>query len=156
MKSEYSEFVDTLTALNRTSRQFISEQYSELNAVSESAAVLLKLLANGGTEHWTQTKLAQEMCVSESSLCTLIERLRNEQLLQRERDAIDRRKTRLSLTPQGRLAAEQISLTDRKIEAALQKHLSNETKISLVDACQSLLEACKKSQLDGDLTRRAA
>ncbi len=156
VRPETSQFVDSLTALNRASRQFISERYSEQNRLSESAAVLLKLLAGGSVEHWTQTELAQEMCLSESSLCTLIERLRRDQLVHRERLIADRRKTRVVLTPEGMSSAEQIMLTDSSIEHSLQQFLSQEEMNTLLNGLQSLLQACKKSQIKGGISGRAA
>jgi len=84
---------------SRHLRRALGERYSAAN-LSESTAAVLEALGTARA-NLTQADLARELNFSESSLCGLIERMRQNGLLQRERSWKDRRKSVLTLTAIG-------------------------------------------------------
>lgn len=94
-----SGWINQWNCLSRQLRRRLSERYSAIG-LSESKVAILQALA-GVSSNFTQSELASELGLSESSLCGLIERMRADGHLQRERSALDRRKSTLNLTAAG-------------------------------------------------------
>ncbi len=161
MNQETPKLVETLSNLSRRLRQLISEIYADNLGLSESAASLLKVLSQEEIEQriqpkWTQSKLARELCLSESSLCTLVERLRKEKYLDRERLVADRRKTHIRLTAKGSRTVDEIHLIEQEFEEKFWKHLSGSEDIAVSAVLENVVEACDECRLEGDTDRRAA
>ncbi len=161
MNREKSTLVETLTVLSRHLRHVISEIYADHLGLNESAVALLRALSDAepGCESppkWTQSKLAQELSLSESSLCTLIERLRRENFLDRERLVTDRRKTHIRLTEKGSRAVDEILRLEKEFEERFWKHLSDSEYVVVSAVLENVIEACDKCHLDSDADRRAA
>lgn len=66
------------------------------------------LLALQDCEHCSLTDLKIQLLVSRSNMSALLDRMQRDGLIQRERDPEDRRKLRISLTPQGRRISEKV------------------------------------------------
>lgn len=94
-----SDWVAELCHVSRMIRRQLSERYASAGLSENRVAVLLALSAPGSG--FTQSGLAQELGLSESNLCDLIERMRLEGLLERQRSPLDRRKSVLTLTETG-------------------------------------------------------
>jgi len=110
--------------VGRQVRRDLSERYS-LAGLSESKAAILEALATGDRQ-LTQADLAGDVGLSESNLCGLIERMKNEGLVERDRSPLDRRKSVLSLTPAGHERHQVVCRLHADYEAALQCRLSPE------------------------------
>jgi len=124
--------------VGRQVRRDLSERYS-LAGLSESKAAILEALATRDHQP-TQTDLAGDVGLSESNLCGLIERMKNEGLVERDRSPLDRRKSVLSLTPAGQACHQVICGIHADYEAAMQRHLSPEILAeisSVLDLLQS-------------------
>ncbi len=114
----------------------------EAEGVSDSRFAILRAVAGVSAEGCSQKELAAQLGLSESNVCSLVERMRTAGLLFRFRCRSDRRKSVLLLTERGRELAIAVSRA-QKIET--------EFLISVLDAAQrrelrSLLE-----QLHGQL-----
>jgi len=64
-------------------------------------AEVLAFVARHGSEGCAQTDLATALRLSESNICTLIERMRSDGWLLRMRSSVDRRKSIVVLSPRG-------------------------------------------------------
>jgi Transcriptional regulators len=93
------DWVAELCHVSRVIRRQLSERYASAGLSENRVAVLLALSAP--VSGFTQSGLAQELGLSESNLCDLIERMRLEGLLERQRSPLDRRKSVLTLTETG-------------------------------------------------------
>lgn len=161
MNQEKPPLVETLTVLSRRLRHLISDMYTNNLGLSESAVSLLKALSQEETEprkqpRWTQAKLARELSLSESSLCTLVERLRQENFLDRERLVADRRKTHLRLTEKGFRAVDDVHQVEQEFAEKFWKHIAGPDDITVSAILETVSEACEKCCLESDVDRRAA
>jgi DNA-binding MarR family transcriptional regulator len=80
-------------------------------------AEVLAFVARHGSDGCSQTDLATALRLSESNICTLIERMRSDGWLLRMRSNIDRRKSIVVLSPRGVDVIEQL-LSSRREQAA--------------------------------------
>jgi DNA-binding MarR family transcriptional regulator len=78
------------------------------NGLNLTRADVLACIAACGERGCSQTDLAAALNLSESNICTLIERMRNDGWLFRLRSQVDRRCSVLVLSPQGRETVSQI------------------------------------------------
>lgn len=118
-----ARLTNQLLDISRQMRSCASQAYGDPLQMTDVTAGLLKLLAREETRHWTQAKLAEVLSISESSLCSAIEKLRSRGLLDRRRQLTDRRKTQLVLTPAGFEQLARIVSKDDEIEAELRSSL---------------------------------
>ena len=72
--------------------------------LNESRFAVMKRVADRGESGCSQVELAAAMGQCESSICTLIDRMKTDGLVQRLRCTVDRRKSRLHLTDHGVVA----------------------------------------------------
>jgi DNA-binding MarR family transcriptional regulator len=105
--------------LARQLRRILADRYAEVG-LNETRVVILEALREGGTGA-SQADLAGDLQISESSLCVLVERMRHEGLLRRERSALDRRKTVLQLTPLGMDRCRTVETVHLQLERQLQE-----------------------------------
>lgn len=122
---------------SRHLRRVLGEQYATAG-LPESTAFVLEAVATA-TTHLTQADLARELNISESSLCGLVERMRQEGLLQRERSWKDRRKSVLTLTPAGEEAYRMISQIHEELDEQLLASLTSEHRQQLSHLLDMLL-----------------
>lgn len=94
-----SDWVADLCHVSRVIRRQLAERYASAGLSENRVAVLMALASP--VSGFTQSGLAQELGLSESNLCDLIERMRLEGLLERMRSPLDRRKSVLTLTETG-------------------------------------------------------
>ncbi|WP_437224253.1 MarR family winged helix-turn-helix transcriptional regulator [Planctomicrobium sp. SH661] len=140
-----SGWITQVNQLSRQLRRQLAERYGQIDLTESRAAVLLAL--TGASQRFTQTDLANELGLSESSLCGLIERMRSEGLLERERSPLDRRKSVLTLTVAGRERCNVIEHLHANLEAeihgALQSrgHSPAATMFTELSRCLQSLEA---------------
>ncbi len=77
-------------------------------------AEVLAFVARHGSEGCSQTDLAAALRLSESNICTLIERMRADGWLLRMRSSVDRRKSIVVLSPRGVDVIDQLLDTRRQ------------------------------------------
>ena len=75
-----------------------------LAGVNESRFAVLRHVASRGESGCSQVELAEAMGQCESSICTLVDRMKSDELIVRLRCTVDRRKSRLHLTDNGTVA----------------------------------------------------
>lgn len=83
----------------------------ESQGVSASRFAVLRAIADVNDQGCSQTQLADQLGLSESNVCSLVERMRVNGLLFRFRSKTDRRRSVLMLTDEGRQLADAIALT---------------------------------------------
>lgn len=107
--------------------------------LNESRYHVLDMLRRmpGGTS--TQTELAARLLQSESNLSTLLERMRQDQLITRERSETDRRKSLIGLTPAGRDALARADFARSRAMAAVFAALEDFERADLSTNMQRLL-----------------
>lgn len=156
MQEEISPLVNQLTALVRHFQRLLTSVYVEELSLGDAAVSLLKLLSKESSSQITQARLADELCLSESSLCTMIEKLRSEHLLIRERLVTDRRKTRLALTEMGSRKIDEILRVDRALERSLLQHLRSSLHPVSFPVLEELTQASRQSETRNSAAKRAA
>lgn len=108
--------------------------------LNESRYNVLDMLRRmpGGTS--TQTELAARLLQSESNLSTLLERMRQDALISRERSEFDRRKSSISLTRAGRDALARADLARGRAMATVFKSLEEPEHAALRTSLLLLLQ----------------
>jgi DNA-binding MarR family transcriptional regulator len=91
----------------------------------------------------TQTELAARLLQSESNLSTLLERMRQDELISRVRSETDRRKSSIGLTSSGREALARADLARSRATANLFKALDESQQAALCDVLGLLLQHCE-------------
>ncbi|MBT5019695.1 MAG: MarR family transcriptional regulator [Planctomicrobium sp.] len=125
--------------------------------IGESAIGLLKLLSEQDLLHLTQSQIAPQLSISESTLCTLIEKLRHEGFLVRERMLTDRRKTKIGLTEMGLKVVNDIQKVEIKLDGLLKLQLTDKLEYEEHrNTIQELLRAIRLCPSQIDASRRAA
>jgi DNA-binding MarR family transcriptional regulator len=69
--------------------------------LNDARWAVLQAVRGTGMDGCSQIELAQELQHSESNVSTLLERMRSDGLISRQRSAADRRKSLIQLTPEG-------------------------------------------------------
>ncbi len=95
------ELAVSLLNTGQVLRSALNEMLSEYG-LNDARFLVLHELAACGPNGCTQTQLAERLKLSESNVCTLVERMRQDGWLYRHRDRNDRRKRVLLLTEQAR------------------------------------------------------
>ena len=95
----------------------------------------------GGT--CTQTELATRLLQSESNLSTLLERMRQDELISRVRSESDRRKSSIGLTNSGREALARADMARSRAAANVFKALDESQQAALCAALGLLLQRCE-------------
>jgi len=96
---------------------------------------------HGGT--CTQTELATRLLQSESNLSTLLERMRQDELISRVRSVTDRRKSSINLTNSGREALARADVARSRAAANVFKALDESQQVALCAALGLLLQRCE-------------
>lgn len=96
----------------------------------------------GGT--CTQTELAARLLQSESNLSTLLERMRQDELISRVRSETDRRKSSIGLTSSGREALARADLARSRAMASLFRALDESQQAALTATLGLLLQRCEE------------
>lgn len=101
-------FVDNLLRCAHVLRGALSEELNEFG-LSDVRCSVLGFLKDRGSRGSSQRALARELCQSESSISTLVDRMAADGLLKREPAPGDRRRRVLTLTDSGRQMLESVS-----------------------------------------------
>ncbi|MCA9073468.1 MAG: MarR family transcriptional regulator [Planctomycetaceae bacterium] len=109
-RAREAALVDQLLELTARLQSKLSEP-CEAQGVSSSRYAALRTIADVGDRGCSQKQLADQLGLSESNVCSLVERMRVNGLLFRFRSKTDRRRSVLMLTEEGRQLAEAITLT---------------------------------------------
>ena len=104
-------------------------------------AEVLAFVARHGSDGCSQTDLAAALRLSESNICTLIERMRSDGWLMRMRSHVDRRKSIIMLSPRGADVIEQL-LDSRRRQAA---SLLHGLEVNQLETLNRLLDAILES-----------
>jgi DNA-binding MarR family transcriptional regulator len=104
-------------------------------------AEVLAFVARHGSDGCSQTDLAAALRLSESNICTLIERMRVDGWLLRMRSSVDRRKSIVVLSPRG------LDVMDRLLESRRQQSqkLLGTLEIGQLQTLNQLLDAVLES-----------
>lgn len=152
-----STLISQLIELNRVVHKILFEGYQSRFNLAESAIGFLKVLAAPNRVHMTQSDIAQRLSISESTLCTQIEKLRIDGLIVRERLVTDRRKTRLELTPAGKKIVNEVTCVEAEIEARIRQRFAEHVDLETLSVViQQLLDATQQAQEFKSDVRRAA
>jgi MarR family transcriptional regulator for hemolysin len=95
------ELVELLLRLGHRLRGLLDSRFAGLG-LSDARFVALKIIREAAPHGCTQAHLASRLGQCESSISTLVERMRTSELLYRLRSKADRRKRVLMLTEEGR------------------------------------------------------
>lgn len=120
--------------------------------LNEARYQVLAAIHRQGYDGCSQTELAGHLLQSESNLSTLLERMRLDGLVVRERSATDRRRSVIRLTDAG---AETLQEAARRRKAVLAKWLPQEASFAWQGALQRTL-ARMEALLSGDSARSEA
>ena len=104
-------------------------QKFDLNEVRFS---VLNLVHASSPRGCSQTDLAENLDQSESSISTLVERMRSDELLYRLRSKIDRRKRVLILTERGQFVLQRIKSCHRQLLEQMLQNFSETQRIELI------------------------
>lgn len=149
-----SDWVADLCHVSRVIRRQLAERYASAGLSENRVAVLMALASP--VSGFTQSGLAQELGLSESNLCDLIERMRIEGLLQRERSSLDRRKSVLTLTESGQVRCRGIRELHGQFEQDLKSGLMPDVHETVTRCVTALVEQLG-SDVEGQAsTRRVA
>lgn len=154
--SDFETWIEPIARLARQFSHTFSIKYQQDLQLTLVGAALLKAVASQTSQQLTQTELAQDLCISESTVCNLIERFRQAGLVDRRRLDIDRRKTRLELTPLGAEKLSQLQVIDAQVSESIAQQLSQETAAKCLTAITRITEILALADHTAGKTRRAA
>ena len=119
--SSAAEIVDRLLRAAHRLRGSLNAYFAEFG-LNDIRFAVLKIVRAASPVGCSQAELALRLSQSESSICTLVERMRHDGLLYRVQSKSDRRKRVLMLAPQGRRVLEQIdSCHNRRMDGLLRR-----------------------------------
>jgi len=124
-------------------RSTLSTHFSEFGLTDVRFAVM-QIIRDSAPDGCSQSRLAEELNQSESSISTLVERMRSSQLLYRLRSKLDRRKRVLMLTERSRYLLEDAEKRHDERMASLLSCFSAEQ----LDQLTSLLQQIQTSLAD--------
>lgn len=117
--SPETELLTHLRQANRLLEELLGQCYSPAG-IGTTRVDVLELLA-GAFECCSQTLVARQLGLSESTVCTLIDRMQVDGLLARQRSVTDRRRSVLAVSDLGqRLLNEATARRDQRIRQAFQ------------------------------------
>jgi DNA-binding MarR family transcriptional regulator len=122
-------------------RKLLNERLEPHNLTDVRLAVLKMVCDTENRGGCSQAELAAEIAQSESSVSTLIDRMRADRLLYRLRAPSDRRRRRLVLTDEGRSALEKARRDYATIVDAIRQTLDPEKQVVLRELLKHLSAA---------------
>jgi DNA-binding MarR family transcriptional regulator len=118
---------------SRQLRKLLADRLTRVGLTESRAAVLDGLRKQTGP--CSQTELADDLNLSDSNLCGLIERMQREGLVTRSRSPLDRRKFLLALTPAGKERVADV----RGIRVSLREEVQQQLPADMASDLESLL-----------------
>ena len=149
-------WIEPISKLVRQFSHTLASRYQQDLQISMVGATLLKAVSAQSSQQWTQTQLAQDLCISESTVCTMIERFRKDGLVKRRRMEIDRRKTWLELTAAGTEKVAQIQAIDSQVSDTIAQRVPRESATACQSAITKMTDVLALMDITAGETRRAA
>ncbi|QDT36143.1 MarR family winged helix-turn-helix transcriptional regulator [Stratiformator vulcanicus] len=140
-----SSLIETLLRVGHRLRGLLDNRFSELG-LSDARFVALKIIREAAPHGCTQAHLASKLGQCESSISTLVERMRTSQLLYRLRSKADRRKRVLMLTEDGRRLLEDASVKYEREARLLCEGLTEEERTKLADLMAELNSGLERAE----------
>ncbi|MFH5802676.1 MarR family transcriptional regulator [Alienimonas sp. DA493] len=147
--------LDTLMKLGHRVRGVLDARFAGMK-MTDARYMALRVVQDSAPEGCTQAKLAAALGQCESSVSTLVERMRTGKLVYRLHPKSDRRKRVLLLTDQGREALEQAEAARAEAAKELCVALSHEERDGLCEALSRLLEGVQQTDADAGRRRKVA
>ena len=147
--------LDTLMKLGHRVRGVLDSRFSPMK-MTDARYMALRVVQDSSPEGCTQSKLAAALGQCESSVSTLVERMRTGKLVYRLHPKSDRRKRVLLLTDQGREALEHAEAARAEAARELCTNLSAEERHGLCDVLGRLLAGVQQTDADAGRRRKVA
>ena len=147
--------LDTLMKLGHRVRGVLDSRFSPMK-MTDARYMALRVVQDSAPEGCTQAKLAAALGQCESSVSTLVERMRTGKLVYRLHPKSDRRKRVLLLTDQGREALEHAEAARAEAARELCVNLSAEERHGLCDVLGRLLAGVQQTDADAGRRRKVA
>ncbi|QDT14399.1 MarR family winged helix-turn-helix transcriptional regulator [Alienimonas californiensis] len=147
--------LDTLMKLGHRVRGVLDARFAGMK-MTDARYMALRVVQDSAPEGCTQAKLAAALGQCESSVSTLVERMRTGKLVYRLHPKSDRRKRVLLLTDAGREALEHAEAARAEAAKELCIALSHEERDGLCDALSCLLEGVQQTDADAGRRRKVA
>ena len=147
--------LDTLMKLGHRVRGVLDSRFSPMK-MTDARYMALRVVQDSAPEGCTQAKLAAALGQCESSVSTLVERMRTGKLVYRLHPKSDRRKRVLLLTDQGREALEHAEAARAEAARELCVNLSAEERHGLCNVLGRLLAGVQQTDADAGRRRKVA
>ena len=147
--------LDTLMKLGHRVRGVLDARFAGMK-MTDARYMALRVVQDSAPEGCTQAKLAAALGQCESSVSTLVERMRTGKLVYRLHPKSDRRKRVLLLTDQGREALEQAEAARAEAAKELCVALSHEERDGLCESLSRLLAGVQQTDADAGRRRKVA
>ena len=147
--------LDTLMRLGHRVRGVLDARFAGMK-MTDARYMALRVVQDSAPEGCTQAKLAAALGQCESSVSTLVERMRTGKLVYRLHPKSDRRKRVLLLTDLGREALEHAEAARAEAARELCENLSGEEREGLCDVLGRLLEGVRNSDAEAGRRRKVA
>jgi len=122
--TDYHAHADFRYALRRFLR--VSEENARAVGITpQQHALLLVVRGHPSYPAVNITEIAEHLQVRHHSASLLVDRAIGRGLLRREQDTTDRRRSLISLTPEGEAKLEQVTLANRRVLADIKRTLAN-------------------------------
>ena len=123
--------------------------------LNESRLTVLRVVSSRGQQGCSQVELADAMGQAESSICTLVDRMKTDRLILRMRSKLDRRKSFLLLTDDGAAALAAAEAEVRAVAAAIGRQWGRASLGPMRATLETALFELERPR-DGHRGRRAA
>ena len=147
--------LDTLMKLGHRVRGVLDARFAGMK-MTDARYMALRVVQDSAPEGCTQAKLAAALGQCESSVSTLVERMRTGKLVYRLHPKSDRRKRVLLLTDLGREALEHAEAARAEAAKELCEALSHEERDGLCESLTRLLDGVKQTDADAGRRRKVA
>ncbi|NNJ27243.1 hypothetical protein LzC2_33440 [Planctomycetes bacterium LzC2] len=147
--------LDTLMKLGHRVRGVLDARFAGMK-MTDARYMALRVVQDSSPEGCTQAKLAAALGQCESSVSTLVERMRTGKLVYRLHPKSDRRKRVLLLTDLGREALEHAEAARAEAAKELCVALSHEERDGLCESLGRLLAGVQQTDADAGRRRKVA
>jgi DNA-binding MarR family transcriptional regulator len=130
--------VERLQAAAQCLKSRLAEHFQKFD-LNEVRYAVLNLVQTSAPHGCSQTDLADKLEQSESSISTLVERMRSDDLLYRLRSKIDRRKRVLILTERGQQVLQRIKSCHRQLLEGMLRDFPEARRIELLRLLSDLI-----------------
>lgn len=149
------EVVESLSRVSAIVRDHVGDALLASNS-NETRLMVMRSIAARGHQGCSQAELASVLRQAESSVCTLIERMKRDGLVHRFRSKQDRRKSFLMLTPEGQEQLEAALSRYEQAALALQSAWGRERASQLRSLLEDVEFALSRPATESDDNARRA